>query len=186
MPDFADCEGYMKRLLITLACFVVSLPCMAQNADEPASRDDVILYLRTMHSHDMVQRMMAVQAQTTKSLLHDTLVKDKGTLPPNFEDKFKKAMDDLVKNIPADEIVDAMIPAYQNHFTHGDIQAMTAFYASPVGQRVLQELPEVLQEGNKLAMPIMSKYMNDWMERVKHDFDDTKTPAKNAGTPVQQ
>lgn len=176
----------MKRLLIALACLALSLPCIAQNADEPASKDDVIVYLRIMHSHDMLQRLMEVQAQTTQSLFHDTLLKDKGTLPPNFDSKFKKAIEDLVKGMPADEIVEAMIPAYQHHFTHGDIEAMTAFYSSPVGQKVLQELPDVVQEGNKLAMPIMSKYMNDWLERMKHEFESMKAPEKNTDIPVQQ
>ncbi len=43
----------MKRLLIGLACLAFSVSCLAQTLDEPASKDDVILYLRTMHTHDM-------------------------------------------------------------------------------------------------------------------------------------
>jgi len=173
----------MKRLPIALACLVLSLPLLAQNADEPASRDDVILYLRTMHSHDLVQKLIAAQSVTTGQLLHDQLMKEKGTVPADFEARFSKMNDQLMKGMPIDAIIQAMIPAYQKHFTHGDIEAMTAFYSSPVGQKVLEELPAVTQEGMQAAMPIMSKYLSEWQERMKHEFEPAQknSPAK-AGT----
>jgi hypothetical protein len=153
----------MKRLLIALAClaFAVSgsVSSLAQNADEPASKDDVILYLRTMHSHDMFQKIMEVQCQNMQELFRDQLLKEKGSVPPEFDTRFKKAMDDLVKGMPIDQITQAMIPAYQQHFSKSDIAAMNAFYSSPVGQKVLQELPAVMQEGSQAAMPIMSNYL---------------------------
>ena len=132
----------MKRLLIAIACLAFCAPALAQSADEPASKDDVILYLRTMHSHDMFRRTMQVQSQAMQQLLREQILKDKGKLPPDYDAHMKKAMDDLVKNVPIDEITQAMIPAYQKHFTKSDIEAMNAFYSSPVGQKVLEELPQ--------------------------------------------
>ena len=166
----------MKRLLVALVCVAFSLPVLAQNADEPASRDDVILYLRTMHSHDMMVRVMQVQTKSMQQLLHDQFVKD-GKLPADFDTRMAKIMDDLIKGMPVDEITQAMIPAYQNHFTKSDIEAMNAFYSSPVGQKVLQELPAVMQEGMQAAMPLMSNYLSDWQQRMKHEFDQ---PAKSS------
>jgi len=89
----------------------------------------------------------------------------------------------LVKGMPADEIIDAMIPAYQNHFTRSDIQAMNTFYASPVGQKVLEELPSVMQEGMQAAMPIMSKYLTEWKGRMQQDLEKLTPPA---ATPAQK
>ncbi len=115
----------MKRFLIAFACFVF-FACalvqrgLAQSADEPATRDDVILYLRTMHSHDMFRRTMEVQSQAIQQLLHDQMVKDTGSVPAEFDARMKKCMEDLDKNMPIDQITEAMIPAYQSHFTKGD------------------------------------------------------------------
>lgn len=176
----------MKRWLIALAClafgFSGSVSTLAQTADEPASKDDVILYLRTMRSHDMFQRIMEVQSQNMQQLFRDQLLKEKGSVPPEFDTRFKKAMDDLVKGMPIDEITQAMIPAYQTHFTKSDIAAMNTFYSSPVGQKVLQELPVVMQEGSQAAMPIMSKYLTEWKTRMDKEVkelekNDSKTPA---------
>jgi len=38
-------------------------------------------------------------------------------------------------------------------------------------------LPSVMQDGMQAAMPLMSNYLSDWMERMKKQFD---TPEKNA------
>jgi hypothetical protein len=171
----------MKRALIALGCvfflyFFVCASCLAQNADEPASKNDVILYLRTMRSHDLLQKMMTVQAQSMEQIMHNQL-KDKGALPADFDAHLKKAYDDLIKNMPLDEMVDAMVPAYQKHFTHGDIEAMNAFYSSPLGQKVLEELPAVTQEGIQAAMPLLTKYIKDWQDRMQNELGSGKKTA---------
>jgi len=166
----------MKRLLIALACVVLSASAFAQNAEEPASRDDVILYLRTMRSHDMLQRTMEVQANSMQQLFRSMLTSENGQVPPDFDVTFKASMDDLIQRMPTDQIVEAMIPAYQKHFTKGDIEAINAFYSSPVGQKVLQQLPSVLQEGNQAAMPIMTKYLSEWKERMVKEFEKKDSP----------
>jgi hypothetical protein len=171
----------MKRALIALACLALCAPVLAQSADEPASRDDVILLLRTMHSHDMLQKTMQVQAQSMQELFREMIVEDTGRVPADFDAHFKKAIDALIKGMPTDQIVQAMIPAYQKHFTHGDIEAMNSFYSSPVGQKVLGELPAVLQEGNQAAMPIINKYLTEWEEQMKHEFKPAQKSSPNSG-----
>jgi hypothetical protein len=183
----------MKRLLIALACLAFclsgSISVLAQAADEPASKDDIILYLHTMRSHDMFQRIMEVQFQNMRQLLRDQIKQDRGSVPPDFDARFKKAMDDMIKGMPIDEITQAMIPAYQKHFTKGDIETMNAFYSSPIGQKVLRELPVVVQEGSQAAMPILSKYLDESKSRMQEDLkdlgDDTSNkPAIKKTTPV--
>ncbi|MGC1646777.1 MAG: DUF2059 domain-containing protein [Candidatus Sulfotelmatobacter sp.] len=169
----------MKRLWIALAlaCLAFSVPVLGQAADEPASKDDVILYLRTMHTHDMIQQVMQIQSQNMQQLFRDQILKDKGSVPPEFDAHFKKAMDDLIKGMPLDQITQAMIPAYQQHFTKSDIEAMNTFYSSPVGQKVLQQLPAVMQEGSKAAMPIVSKYLSEWKDRMEQEMKQLDNPS---------
>jgi hypothetical protein len=126
---------------------------------KPAPKDDVILYLRTMHTHDMIQQVMQIQSQNMRQLFRDQIIKDKGSVPPEFDAHFKKAMDDLIKGMPLDEITPAMITAYQQHFSKSDIEAMNTFYYSPVGPKVLKQLP--VMQRIEAAMPIVSKY-REW------------------------
>lgn len=178
----------MKRLLIALACLAFSVSCLAQTLDEPASKDDVILYLRTMHTHDMLEKTMQVQSRSMQQLVRDQMLKDKGSVPPEFDAHFKKTMDELIRGMPVDEITEAMIPAYQKHFTKSEIEAMNTFYSSPVGQKVLQELPAVMQEGAQAAMPIMSKYLSEWNDRMQQELKEMEksTPTKPEKGPSSQ
>jgi uncharacterized protein len=172
----------MRSFLTAAFCLIlaIAVPCAAQNADtDPATKDDVILFFHTMHSHDMIEKIMQVQSQTMQQMFRDQLARDK-SIPPDFDTRWKKMMDQLIKGLPLDEMTEAMIPSYQNHFTRGDIAAMNAFYSSPVGQKVLQELPEVTQEGMKAMMPILTKYLNDWRDRMPQEFNDmSKTSPKS-------
>jgi hypothetical protein len=178
----------MKVFCAAALCLFLTSSAVAQSAaSEPATRDDVILYLRTMHSHDMMQKMMEMQSKSMQQLLRTELEQD-NAVPPDFEAHFKKAMGELIKGMPVDEMTQAMIPAYQHHFTKGDIAAMNAFYASPVGQKVLEELPVVTQEGMQDMMPILNKYLTAWRERMHNEFKDAaKTaPTKNQSAPASQ
>ncbi|HWY20815.1 MAG TPA: DUF2059 domain-containing protein [Candidatus Acidoferrum sp.] len=171
----------MRIFLMVTLCLALSAPGLAQTSDtDAATRDDIILYLRTMRSHDLMQRTMEVQFQSIQQLMHDQLLQEKGTIPPEFDAHMKKMMDELRKGMPVDEIIDAMIPAYQNHFTRSDVQAMNAFYSSPVGQKVLEQLPAVMQEGMQAAMPIMNKYLTEWKDRMAQDVKelDKSSPQK--------
>lgn len=192
----------MKKFAFSLPlialCLAFSAACFAQSADEPATKDDVILYLRTMRSHDMMQRTMEAQVQTMRDLMREQIMREKGSVPADYEERMTKNMADLIKNMPVDEITEAMIPTYQKHFTHGDIQAMNAFYSSPVGQKVLEQLPLVMREGLQAAMPMLSDYIGKWKERMEQETKDmgksaapdakTKSGNSNAGpaAPVQQ
>ena len=42
---------------------------------------------------------------------------------------------------------DLFYPIYHNHFTHQELKELIAFYKTPLGQKVLKELPLLTQEG---------------------------------------
>jgi len=167
----------MRVFLIAALSLALTAPCLAQTTDtDPATKDDIILYFGTMHSYDMINRMMEVQSQSMRQLMHDQLEQE-NALPADFDTRMKKALDELIKGMPVDEMIQAMIPAYQNHFTHGDITAMNAFYSSPVGQKVLQVLPSVMQEGMQALNPVLNKYLTEWKEKMQKEFKDTEKSA---------
>jgi hypothetical protein len=103
-----------------------------------------------------------------RQMTHDQYLKDKDKLPPGFEDQVNKSVETMFKNMPWDDMMQAMMPAYQKHFTRGDIQSLMAFYSSPTGQKMLRELPAIMGESMQAMTPIVEKYM----ESVKQQVDD--------------
>jgi uncharacterized protein len=175
----------MKAFLIAALCLTVSSACLAQTADtDPATKDDVILYLQTMHTNDTMHRIMEVMSASVQQSMQDELAKQKN-LPADSSARMNKMMGELIKNMPVDEMEEAMIPTYQKHFTHGDIEAMNAFYSSPVGQKVLHELPQVMQEGMQAMRPAMTKYIEDWKQRMVEDLKSSAAATKPTGASPQ-
>lgn len=175
----------MKAYLCATLFLLVSVSAIAQTADtDPATKDDVILYLQTMHTNDTMHKIMEVMSASMQQSMRDELAKQKN-LPADSSARMNKMMGDLIKNMPLEAMEEAMIPTYQKHFTHGDIETMNAFYSSAVGQKVLHELPDVMQEGMQAMRPIINKYIEDSKQRMMEDLKNEGTGPKSS-EPVPQ
>src|SRR5690348_2647196 len=49
------------------------------------------------------------------------------------------------------ELTERMVPIYQRHFTAADIQGLLKFYRSPLGRKVVAEMPATMAEGMQLG-----------------------------------
>lgn len=163
----------MKRApLVSVICLALCSFGLAQQnpADTPATEADVQRYLDTVHAHEMMTQMLQAMAVPMHQMIHDEFAKNQANLPPNFENQMTKLLDDMMTNMPWDEMMRAMMPAYEKHFTKGEMDALTAFYSSPLGQKILHELPAVSAESMQSMMPIMRKYIDDVTERMKEQM----------------
>ena len=159
----------MKRLLMAVSLSLVfCLTSFAQpNDDAPATKEDVQRYLDVMHSHEMLQKMADTMSNQMHQMLHQQFLKDKDRLPPDFEDRMDKLMGDLFRDMPWDEMMQAMVPAYQKHLTRGDVNRLIAFYSTPTGQKLVREMPSMMAESMQAMMPIMQNYIEKVQQRVE-------------------
>jgi len=162
----------VRRLLTAVCiCFVLGLAGFAQTSDDqPASKEDVQRYLQAVHSHEMMKQLVEAMAKPMHKMVHDQFMKDKDKLPPDFEERMNRIMDDMMKEMPFDEMMDAMVPAYQKHFTKGDMDALTAFYSAPTGQKILRELPAITSESMETMMPMLRKRVEQMTGRVQEEM----------------
>jgi hypothetical protein len=179
----------VRRFLVVVAvCFILACPIVSfaqDSADAPASKEDVERYLEAMHSHDMMKQMMGAMSQSMHQMTHDQCAKDKDQVPADCEARANKVMDEMMKDLPLDEMMQAMVPAYQKHFTKGDMDALIAFYSGPTGQKVLRELPTIMAEAMEAMRPIMNKAVDHMTERMQQEVaqmkkESAKKPADNA------
>src|ERR1700689_1312914 len=181
----------MRIFLMATLCLALSAPALAQNAaDSPATKEDVEKYFDAVHTHEMMQKMLEAMAKPMHQMAHDQCEKDKDKLPADCEARMNKMMDDRYKQIPFDEMMQAMVPTFQKHFTKGDMDALVAFYSTPTGQKMLQELPAVMAESMEAMMPIMRKTIDKMTERTQQQIadmikDSTKKTGEGAAAPAQ-
>ncbi len=178
----------MKRLLIAaILCLAFSFTAYAQESDPtPASREDIQTYFEVVHSHDQMKRTMEAMLGPMHQMVHGQFLKMRDKVPADFEERMNKIMDDMLKNMPMDEISQAMIPAYQKHFTKGDINVMLAFYSSPTGQKLLRELPAIAAEGMSSAMPIMQRHIDEMQDKIQKEIDGMMQESEKASEPAKK
>jgi hypothetical protein len=149
-------------------------------SDTPATKEDVQKYLEVMHSREMMAQMVEAMSKPMHQMIHEQFLKDKDKLPPDFEARMNKTMDDTMKSFPWDEMLQSMVPVYQKHFTKGDISALTTFYGTPTGQKVLRELPAITAEAMQSMMPLLQKQMEGMNQRIQQEVAQMIKDSKSA------
>lgn len=177
----------MKRFLIAVTlCLAFCGGALAQQTDPdaPASAADIQTYLETIHSHDMMKQMMQAMSKPMHQMVHEQYMKGKDKLPANFEVQMNKIIDDMMADMPMDEIMQSMVPVYQKHFTKRNVDDLIAFYASPTGQKMLKEMPGIMAEAMQTMMPIMTKHIDMMKQRIDQQTAELmKDSGKDSDSP---
>jgi hypothetical protein len=176
----------MKRsasLLIT-CLFLSSVSFAQQNpADAPASKEDVEKYLAVMHTRDLMKTISDTMSKQMRQVTSEML-KKQSNVSPEMRERVNKMTDDLIRNMPIDEMIDAMIPVYQKHFTKGNIDDLLAFYSTPTGQKVVKETPAISAEAMQAVMPISQKLMATAVQRAQNEI--AQMQKENEPSPKKQ
>jgi uncharacterized protein len=93
-------------------------------------------------------------------------------------DRLEKFMGDFNQKLsaraPANEVEDAQVPIYAQHFSMQELQGMIQFYESPVGQQMVKALPEVLQQSQQAGAEIERKAALDTLKDMSNDYPELK------------
>jgi uncharacterized protein len=76
-------------------------------------------------------------------------------------------VDDMMADMPLDEMVEAMVPIYRRHLSRTDVDEVIRFYSSAVGQKLLREQPQMIQEGMQAGVEIQQKRMDQMMAKIR-------------------
>jgi uncharacterized protein len=176
----------MKRILAITAVglFAATAGLAGQTAsDTPATKEDIQKYLDVVHSKEMMTKTMEAMSKPMRQMMHEEYLRDKEKLPPDFEERMSKKMEEDLKSMPFDKMLQAMVPVYQKHFTRGDIDALLAFYSSPTGQKMIRELPAITAEAMQAFMPILREKMDAMTQRLQLDVAQMKKDYKPGDKP---
>jgi hypothetical protein len=183
----------MKHLLrISLVLLLLAATAaFAQQAalgDAPATKEDIQHLFDVMQIHQQMRQVMDALMKQQSALIHETLKK---RYPQSSADRIARAdqlIAETMKDMPMDAMLDDMIPIYQRHFSKTDIDAMSTFYASPTGQKMMREMPVLTSEAMQASYARMQKQMDAITQKaeqiVKEDQDKPKTTPATA--PSQQ
>ena len=104
---------------------------------------------------------------------------------PKFMDSFATKFN---ASAPPAAITDAMVAIYARHFSMEEIQGATKFYESPVGQRMVKEMPDVARDSQNIGMQMDQKVAIDVLRGMTDEYPQLKPmlppdPSKPAPAP---
>jgi uncharacterized protein len=129
-------------LFAALVCFAAAPACAQTAAPTPAP--DALAAARdlveTMHLTKQYEAILPSIIKTIKpSIVQGRAEVDRqyDALTPVMLEGFRSRLS---------EMTDAVVTVYASNFSVEELQALTAFYKSPVGQKMLDKLPAVTQQ----------------------------------------
>jgi len=173
-----------SALVLVISVFLVIPASWAQSApsnsdDTPASKEDVEQLFAATHVRQRVHNVMEASSAQMRQALHDNLTKKYPDLKQEDIDRLESFFDQVLKDYDVEAIVDDMIPAYQRHLNKSDVAAMLAFYNTPTGQKVVNEMPAIMSEATQAARPRMEKAVTritDQAEKMAKEEQEQSTP----------
>jgi hypothetical protein len=177
----------MRKLMILVFSFALIPAASGQQnlGDTPASKEDVQRYFDVMHFHAQMENVMRSMSGFLKGRAHEECAKQKDQSQQDCEATVDKRMSLSLKQLPIEEMIQAMMPIMQKHMTKADVDAFIDFYSSPTGQKMMREQPQMMSEMMQAMKPIldkrvetMQKEMDEQMAEMKKQSGPNSSPSK--------
>jgi hypothetical protein len=179
-------------VIILVATAVFAQQPTSSKGDDAASKEDIQKLFEIMQIHQQMRQQMrqvmdAMMKQQT-AMIDETLKK---RYPQTSAEKIARAnrmIAETMKDMPMDAMLDDMIPIYQRHFSKTDIDAMSTFYASPTGQKMMREMPVLTSESMQASYARMQKQIDAVQQKAEQIVkeDQEKPKSAPATTPQQK
>ena len=166
-------------------CAAVALACasgqvLADTASHNASAEKFLALANAdklgTPVYMQVQQMFAQRFEQTKAPASKKAVLD------SYQAKANAALESAIgwKKLKPD-----MVKLYTTSFTEDELKELVRFYESPVGRKVMREMPKVTQQSAQLtqsklepAVPVVNKLLEDMTKELDPNAGKAAAPAK--------
>jgi len=172
-----------KRVVLMILCFLLAVPAFSaaqQPADDSTVPDkaDILKFLDMMHAKAQMAQVLEGMAKQMRLGAQQGFKQKVPDATPEQLAKVDQLFDGIFKSLPMDEMLDAIVPIYQKHLTKADLAAITAFYSSPTGQKLLKEMPaimsEAMQAGGEIGRRAMATRSQELDQKIAELVKEAK------------
>jgi hypothetical protein len=170
---------FKKTLLILVSLVLIAISAFAQQAaatkpltaDAPATKAQILKFMDLMHVKPQIGQMFdGMRAQARLGAEQGFKQKVPNATPSQLE-KVDAISDEAFNGFPIEELLEAMVPIYQRHLSKADLNSIITFYSSPVGQRLVKELPAMMTEGMQAGGEIGRTRMAEANRKIEEKID---------------
>jgi uncharacterized protein len=165
----------MKRwfgmILVVLLTASAGWAQQSVSSDVPATKEDIEKLFVAMHLRERMEDIIQNTRKQTKLVLTDLVNKQADVLTPKEISQLQSMMDDMIddvyKDYPLEAILQDMVPVYQKHLTESDVNQLIAIYGSPIGQKLLREVPAMTSEAMQISYARLQPKMGEIMDKLR-------------------
>jgi hypothetical protein len=171
-------KGVFLLVLMAAAAPIYAQQSVAEAAAQAKAKPEALA--ADAPTHDQIIKLMdLLQIRRNMALMMDGM---KQAMKQGAEEAFRERVpnptpkqlealngmvDDMMADVPLNEMVEAMVPIYRRHLSRTDVDEVIRFYSSTVGQKLLREQPQMIQEGMQAGMEIQQKRMDQMLARIR-------------------
>jgi hypothetical protein len=139
-------------------------------AAAPPTREEVLKLFDLLQITKTMDAVVNATKQQSMEIAEQMIQEKMPEATPEQKKKLREMMDEVMRESlgPAaiNEMLEATVPVYQRHLTKADMDAMVAFYSSPVGQKILHEQPTMIQESMEASAGIQQRIARSMFQKI--------------------
>jgi uncharacterized protein len=151
--------------LFAFLVFLLAAPAAMAQAPAPDALSAANKLLETMHYKEQVSAILPGIFKALKP----SIVQNRAEVDRQYDNLTPVMIEGFQARLS--ELSEAAALVYSRNFSREDLLALTAFYKTPAGQRLLQKLPTVTQEllvaGSKFGQSVAEDMRKKMIEELK-------------------
>ncbi|MEM1069204.1 MAG: DUF2059 domain-containing protein [Planctomycetota bacterium] len=162
----------MKLSVVLIVCIVLSTTSSALSQDNavqtatPQTNNGGKTEAKDSHTAAVEEFFLVMKMKETTDKTIDQMMSAQLTQQPQLA-AFKDVMlDFLRKHVSYSALKSDMVKLYRDAFTEEEIQQLTAFYRTPVGQKAIAKLPSLATAGAQLGMSRVQANMGELQKAI--------------------
>ena len=170
----------MKRLVLILLGLCVGGSAFAQKttprkpaikptvaaADQKPTTEEVLKLLDLLKIKDSMQITVDAMKEQMKGSAEESFREKIPNPTPEQLKSLNGVVDEVFKTLVFDDLITDVVPVYQRHLSHADVQAIVAFYSSPAGKKIMREEPAMIRDSMQATAAGQQKKMEVLLARL--------------------
>lgn len=134
----------MRRLFLCSLLFLTVSPVIAQAAEVQSEKQEAIIELMTVTgAMDMGDQMAQAMTQQMIQVLRQA----RPDIPARaFDIAGEEVQSVVMGELAKGDFQDTIVPLYDKYFTLSEIQQLLDFYATDIGKKTIEVMPQLTQE----------------------------------------
>ncbi len=156
-------------LAATLSFAQAPAPAAAPSADGP-QKEQILKLIDLLRVRNQMKEVMdQLREQVHAGALQNLRARAVNPTPEQIaavNQSVDEQVDEMERKYPLSQMIEDIVPIYQKHLTRSDLDSMIAFYSSPIGQKILDQMPAMLQETMQVATSHMQPIVETALDNV--------------------